>query len=145
MSLQYPAKHIGARVDLKWKCAGGHCGKWESSEVLTTNRHSKSLLMTLCFPLRLCCQGTTMQNFLCFARYSIFHTQERSTFCSFQTKCVLPVGRDVWSKMRQLVLEILKGYKNICLCGNGCDNSLGHSAHCVYTLMEHVILKWLLT
>jgi len=40
-SLQYSAKHIGARIDLEWKCAGDHCGKWESSEVLTTNRHSK--------------------------------------------------------------------------------------------------------
>ena len=31
LSLQYSAKHIGARIDLEWKCAGGHCGKWESS------------------------------------------------------------------------------------------------------------------
>lgn len=45
----------------------------------------------------------------------------------------------VWLKMRGLVTKILKGYKEICLCGDGRNDSPGHSArYCVYTLMEHV-------
>lgn len=37
------------------------------------------------------------------------------------------------------MLEILKGYKDICLCGDGRKDSPGHSArYCIYTLMEHV-------
>ena len=27
---QYSARHVGAQVDLEWKCANGQCGKWES-------------------------------------------------------------------------------------------------------------------
>jgi len=42
-AIHYSAKHIGARVDLEWKCVNGHCGKWESSEVLTTNRYSQGV------------------------------------------------------------------------------------------------------
>ena len=47
--------------------------------------------------------------------------------------------KDVWSKMRHLVLEISRGYEEICLCGDCRNYSPGHSAQiCVYTLMEHV-------
>ena len=45
-----------------------------------------------------------------------------------------------------LVIEILKGYKEICVCGDGRNDSPGHSArYCVYTLMEHVskvVVNW---
>ena len=35
--------------------------------------------------------------------------------------------------------EIFRGYKEMCLCGDGRNDSPGHSArYCVYTLMEHV-------
>ena len=37
------------------------------------------------------------------------------------------------------MLEISRGYEEICLCGDGRNYSPGHSAQiCVYTLMEHV-------
>ena len=40
--------------------------------------------------------------------------------------------------MRGILIEVLKAYKEICLCGDGRKNSPGHSArYCVYTLMEH--------
>ena len=63
----------------------------------------------------------------------------KSNFCSFQTKCALPAVRDDWSKMRQLVLGVLKGDKGICLCGDGHIDSADHSArYSLYTLMEHI-------
>ena len=139
MSLQYSAKHIGARVDLEWKCAGGHCGKWESSEVLTTNRHSKVFVNDSLLPIAIVLSGNNYAKFSLLCKVLNLSHMSKSNFCSFQTKCALPVVRDVWSKMRRLVLEILKGYKDICLCGDGRNDSPGHSAHyCVYTLMEHV-------
>ena len=47
--------------------------------------------------------------------------------------------KDTWSKMRGLVNDILIANKEICLCGNGRNDSPGHSASsCVYTLMEQV-------
>lgn len=139
LSLQYSAKHIGARIDLEWKCAGGHCGKWESSEVLTTNRHSKVFVNDSLLPIAIVLSGNNYAKFSLFCKVLNLSHTSKSNFCNFQTKCALPVVRDVWSKMRQLVLEILKGYKDICLCGDGRNDSPGHSArYCVYTLMEHV-------
>lgn len=101
--------------------------------------------MTLCLPLQLCCHGTVMQNFLCFARYLICH-MSNSNFCSFQTKSVLPVISNVWSKMGQIVLEILKGYKDLCFCGDGPNDSPGHGAcYCISTQMDNVtkvVVHW---
>lgn len=46
--------------------------------------------------------------------------------------------KDVWWKMRCIVIKILKTNKDIRLCGDGKNDSPGHSAcYCVYTLMEH--------
>ena len=40
--------------------------------------------------------------------------------------------------MNGLIVNILKQYEEICLCGDGRNDSPGHSArYCVYTLMEH--------
>ena len=63
----------------------------------------------------------------------------KTTFLDFQHNCAVPVVKDVWAKMQKVVLEILKCYEEICLCGDGRNDSPGHSArYCVYTLMEHV-------
>lgn len=136
---QYSARHVGARVDLEWKCANGHCGKWESSEVLTTNRYSKVYLNDSLLPIAIVLSGNNFAKFALFCKVLNLSNVHKSNFCSFQTKCALPVVKDVWLKMKGLVTKILKGYKEICLCGDGRNDSPGHSArYCVYTLMEHV-------
>lgn len=63
MSLQYSTKHIGARVDLEWKCASGHCGKWESSELSTTNRHSKVFVNDSLLPIGIVLSGNNHAKF----------------------------------------------------------------------------------
>ena len=138
-SLQYSAKHIGARIDLEWKCAAGDCGKWESSEELTTNRHLTIFVNNSLLPIAIMLLGNNYAKSSLLCKVLNLSHVSKSDFCSFQTKCALPVVKDVWMKMRQIVLEILKGYKDVCLCGDGRNDSPGHSArYCVYTLMEHV-------
>lgn len=137
-AMQYSAKHIGARVDLEWKCGKNHCGKWESSEVLTKNRFSKVFLNDSLLPIAIVLSGNNYSKFQLPCKVLNLSLVSKSNFCSFQAKCALPVVKDVWSKMRCLVLEILRGYKEICVCGDGRNDSPGHSArYCVYTLMEH--------
>ena len=61
-----------------------------------------------------------------------------NTFTRFQKHCAAPVISDVWNKMNGLIVDILKQYEEMCLCGDGRNDSPGHSArYCVYTLMEH--------
>ena len=56
-AMQYSAKHIGAWVDLEWKCGKTHCGKWESSEVLTKNGFSKVFLNDSLLPIAIVLSG----------------------------------------------------------------------------------------
>ena len=133
--IQYSAKHIGARVDLEWKCAYGHCGKWESSEVLTTNRYSKVYLNDSLLPIAIVLSGNNYATFELLCKVLNLSLVSKSNFFSFQTKCAVPVVKDVWSKMRHLVLKILRGYEEICLCGDGRNNLAWTfcSILCLYT------------
>lgn len=98
MSLQYSAKHIGAQIDLEWKCAVGHCGKWESSEVLTTNRLSKVFVNDSLLPIAIVLSGNNYAKFSLLCKVLNLSHVSKSNFCSFQTKCALPVVKDVWMK-----------------------------------------------
>lgn len=61
-----------------------------------------------------------------------------NTFNRFQKHCALPVITNVWSNMNEVVVNILQQYEDLCICGDGRNDSPGHSArYCVYTLMEH--------
>lgn len=107
--------------------------------MLTTNRYSKVYLNDSLLPIAIVLSGNNFAKFALFCKVLNLSNVHKSNFCSFQTKCALPVVKDVWLKMKGLVTKILKGYKEICLCGDGRNDSPGHSArYCVYTLMEHV-------
>lgn len=63
-----------------------------------------------------------------------------NTFTWFQKHCAAPVvnKKEIWNKMNSLIADILKQYDDLCLCDDGRNDSLGHSArYCVYTSMEH--------
>lgn len=63
-----------------------------------------------------------------------------ASFLRFQKHCAAPVIEEVWLEMNELVKQIFKDYEEICLCGDGRNDSPGHSArYCVYTLVEHFI------
>lgn len=60
------------------------------------------------------------------------------TFTRFQKHCAPPVVKAIWDEMNSLITGILRQYDDLCLCGDGRNDSPGHSArYCVYTLMEH--------
>lgn len=61
-----------------------------------------------------------------------------NTFTRFQKHCAAPVVKEIWEEMNSLITAILRQYDDLCLCGDGRNDSPGHSArYCVYTLMEH--------
>ncbi|XP_015750072.1 PREDICTED: uncharacterized protein LOC107329929 isoform X2 [Acropora digitifera] len=89
-----------------------------------------------------CCEQTDGQK--CDAQLS-FHSKalgmqiiSEASFLRFQKHCAAPVIEEVWLEMNELVKQIFKDYEEICLCGDGQNDSPGHSArYCVYTLVEH--------
>lgn len=64
--LQHWGKNVGTRIDIDWKCRSGHCGKWESSEVLTYNRYSKVYANDSLFSIALVLSGNN------FAKFDLF-------------------------------------------------------------------------
>lgn len=134
----YSSKSIGTHVDFEWKCEKRHCGKWESSKLLTTNCFSKVFLNDSLIAIAIVLSGNNYAKFELLCRVLNLSLISKTHFCNFQAKCALPVVKDVWWKMRCVVIKILKTNKDIRLCGDGKNDSPGHGAcYCVYTLMEH--------
>ena len=137
--LMSSTKQVASRIDIEWKCTRGHYGKWESSEILTTNHHSKIFLNDSMMAIAIVLSGNNYGKFELLCKALNLNIISKTTFLDFQRNCAVPVVKDVWAKMQKVVLEILKCYEEICLCGDGRNDSPGHSArYCVYTLMEHV-------
>ena len=147
MKISNSANHIRARVDPEWKCVNGHCGKWESSEVLTTNRYSKVYLNVSLLPIAIVLSGNNYSKFDFPCKVLNLSNVSKSNFCSFQMKCSLPVVKDVWSRMSSLLIEILKGYKEICVCGDGRNDTCMDIVLdiVVFTLVWSMSQKLLLT
>lgn len=134
----YNVTSCGSRVEIVWKCKKGHCKKWESSEVLVTKRSSNIYLNDSLQAAAIIISGNNYEKFSLLAKALNLNLISVSTFNRFQKHCAEPVVRDIWQKMNSLIQKILNHYDEICLCGDGRNDSPGHSArYCVYTLMEH--------
>ena len=58
------------------------------------------------------------------------------TFLRFQKHFAAPAVEEVWRDMNNVVKQVRKAYEDICLCGDGQNDSPGHSvSYCVYTLL----------
>ena len=136
--VSYNVTSCGSRVEIVWKCKKGHCKKWESSEVLVTKRSSNIYLNDSLQAAAIIISGNNYEKFSLLAKAFNLNLISVSTFNRFQKHCAEPVVRDIWQKMNSLIQKILNHYDEICLCGDGRNDSPGHSArYCVYTLMEH--------
>jgi len=136
--LSYCINSCGSRVEIVWKCNQGHHKRWESSEVLAVKRSTKMYLNDSLQAAAIIISGNNYEKFSLLAKAFNLNLISKSTFLRFQKHCGEPVVREIWTKMNGLILEILKHYDEICLCGDGRSDSPGHSArYCVYSLMEH--------
>lgn len=116
----------------------GHCKKWESSEVLVTKRSSNIYLNDSLQAAAIIISGNNYEKFSLLAKALNLNLISVSTFNRFQKHCAEPVVHNIWQKMNSLIQKILNHYDEKCLCGDGRNDSPGHSArYCVYTLMEH--------
>ncbi|XP_068683465.1 uncharacterized protein [Montipora foliosa] len=129
---------IGSRVEITRKCRNGHHQKWISSEVLGAKHNSDFYLNDYLLAAAIIISGNNFSKFALLCKALGLSIISSNTFTRFQKHCAAPVISDVWNKMNGLIVDILKQYEEICLCGDGRNDSPGHSArYCVYTLMEH--------
>ena len=129
---------IGSRVEITRKCRNGHSQKWISSEVLGAKHNSDFYLNDNLLAAAIIISGNNYSKFALLCKALGLSIISSNTFTRFQKHCAAPVISDVWNKMNALIVDVLKQYEEICLCGDGRNDSPGHSArYCVYTLMEH--------
>ena len=43
----------------------------------------------------------------------------------FQKHCAVPVVEEVWMEMNEIVKKLFKDYEDVCLCGDGRNDSPG--------------------
>ncbi|XP_068735198.1 uncharacterized protein [Montipora capricornis] len=131
-------KTIGSRVEIIRKCKNGHCQKWVSSEVLGVKNNVEFFLNDSLFAAAIIISGNNYSKFTLLCKALGLSIISRNTFTRFQKHCAAPVVKEIWDEMNSLITGILQQYDDLCLCGDGRNDSPGHSArYCVYTLMEH--------
>ena len=122
---------------LSWSCTNGHAGSWTSSEVLCYNRYSpvyvNDMMLSSCTLL----SGNNFSKINLFSKFLKLHMPSDSTFCRIQRLYCLPEITNFWNNIQSAVSGTLKEYNDICLCGDGRNDSAGHSArYCCYVMME---------
>lgn len=129
---------IGSRVEITRKCAQGHQKKWISSEVLGKKNNIEYFLNDSLQAAAIIISGNNYSKFALLCKALDLNIISNSAFTRFQKHCAVPVVERMWKSMNELTISILKEYDDLCLCGDGRNDSPGHSArYCVYTLMEH--------
>ena len=129
----------GSVLHLRWSCMNSHKGLWLSSEVLTSSHnavvYTNDLLIGACVLL----SGNNYQKFLLLCKFLNLAVPSQSTFTRCQRLFYVPVILDAWKGMKERVLDVFSPYEDLCLLGDGRNDSSGFSArYCVYVIMEHV-------
>ena len=138
MRLAYSVSNSGSRLELTLNCCKGHTKKWISSEVLAIKSNKNIYLNHSFQATAILTSGNNYSKFSFLAKALHLNLIGPITFLRFQKHCAAPVVRNIWSMMNQVVIDILKKYNKLCMCGDGGNDSPSHSAkNCVYIVMEH--------
>ena len=129
----------GSVLHLRCLCVKGHKGLWLSSETLTASHnavvYTNDLLIGACVLL----PGNNYQKFLLVCKFLNLAVPSQSTFTRCLRLFYVPVILDAWKGMKERILDVLSPYEDLCLLGDGRNDSPGFSArYCVYVIMEHV-------
>ena len=124
---------VGSVLILKWTCAAGHIGQWQSSAPYCNTYAMNSIL-----PAAIFITGNNFSKVSLLFKALGLASVSVSTFYRVQNLCVLP-GVTLWHDMMQAsMFQHLNDDTNIpvVLAGDGRNDSPGHSAkYCSYTFM----------
>lgn len=136
--LSFHSKVVGSSLELTWYCKSGHGRKWVSSETLPSKKRGTIAINDGLLASAVIISGNNYSKFSLLCQALGMQIISEASFLRFQKHCAAPVIEEVWLEMNELVKQIFKDYEEICLCGDGRNDSPGHSArYCVYTLVEH--------
>ena len=138
LHVKQDVRTCGSRVEITRKCDKGHAQKWVSSEVLGVKNNVDFFLNDSLLAAAIIISSNNYSKFSLLCKALGLNIISSNTFTRFQKHCAAPVAKEMWNQMNSLIINILKQYDEVCLCGDGRNDSPGHSArYCVYTLIEH--------
>ena len=136
--LHFHTQEVGTVLEITCSCDNNHFRKWTSSEVLDYKNNNRVFVNDSMLAASVIVSGNNYAKFKLLCQALGLSLISESTFLRFQKHCAAPVVEEVWRDMNNVVKQVFKAYEDICLCGDGRNDSPGHSArYCVYTLMEH--------
>ena len=129
----------GGILKVEWTCANSHHGCWASSDVLCEKKNQKVYVNTLLLSASILLTGNNFDKIELFCKFLGIDFPSSSTYYRIQRLYVVPECTEFWNDMKNEIWNVLSG-EPIILCGDGRNDSPGHSAkYCTYVLMEHFL------
>lgn len=86
--------------------------------------------------------GASINKMLLVFRHMGLHAYTARTFFRYQRSCLFPTVLHYWETYRMKLVEKLKGMKDVAWSGDGCFDSIEHSAkYGVYTMFCTTLMK----
>lgn len=129
----------GGVVVISWSCGGGHCGQWESSEVLCEKgRGQKVYVNTVLLAASVLVSGNNFEKVSLLSRCLNLNFICRSTFQRVQKLYAVPAIKTLWEDMKAAMEKVFKD-EQLVLAGDGRNDSPGFCAqYCVYSVMDEI-------
>ena len=135
----FDAECRGSVLKLRWECAIGHKGLWVSSEVVNVATSPPVFVNDILFTACVVMSGNHYGKVSLLSKFLNLKIPSQSTFTRNQRFFIVPVILEAWTELKSNITGIVKAYKDLCLIGDGRNDSPGFSArYCVYVLMEQL-------
>ena len=134
----------GGVLKVTWKCSYSHHVKWESSSVISEKGGKKLYSVPFQIASSVLFTGNNFDKVIIFKKLSTeflsWDVISQRTFQRYQSSYLIPVIQELYDEMIKSIHNVLKNVEDVCLCGDGRNDSPGHSAKfCTYTLLEHAL------
>ncbi|CAB4027301.1 Hypothetical predicted protein [Paramuricea clavata] len=126
----------GGVLTFSWECSKGHLGYWRSSNVLCQKNGRDVYTNSLLMAAGVFISGNNFDKLSLFNDFFGPGFISKTTYNRMQTHFVIPEITRYWEQMKNEIWHILSD-EFVILCGNGWNDSPGHSAkYCMYAIIE---------
>lgn len=138
LDVEYNANYEkGSVLMLRWSCRNKHYGIWKSSEVLKAVNNNPIYTNDVLIPSAVILSGNNYSKISLLFKALNVQIPSDTAFANTQKHYITPTIFDFWKQMTDKTRKVLGG-REMCLLGDGRNDSPGHSArYCCYVVMEN--------
>ena len=139
LDVEYTASYDkGSVLVLRWSCKNEHNGMWKSSEVLKELNNNAIYTNDVLIPSAVVLSGNNYSKISLLFKALNVQVPSHTAFANTQKHYIAPTIFDFWKQMTDKTREVI-GNRELCLLGDGRNDSPGHSAkYCCYVVMENL-------